>query len=124
MFGIWGYVAAGIAALVIIGGATHYADSIYYNSTINSMKAEKASEDSARTAAALKQFTDIANTMHASALAFTNTQNDLNLKLATISKDLADVQAKTPLPKSCHPDAARLRLLTAAVAAANSAIRH
>ncbi len=121
MLGLWGYVAAGIAAVFIIGGATHYVDSVYYNSTINSMKAKTASDDAARAAAVLKQFTDTANKINASAVSFHTTQADLGTKIDVISKDLENVQAKRPLPVGCKPDSDRLRNLNAAIAAANSA---
>lgn len=116
LLGVWGYVAAAVIAAAASSWAVHEID----NGAYQSLKANYAAEDAARTAAALKQFTDIANTMHKYAGDFNAANTTLGTTLDTISKDLKNVQAKTPLPNSCHPDAGRLRSLTAAVAAANS----
>jgi len=118
--GIWAYAIGGLA-LFIAGTATGgYAVSVYKNSQINGMKAEQALEDKARANAELKQFQDISRQINTAAQDFLKNQTNFGTQIDTITKDLKDVQVKTPLPANCKPGAARMHNLAAAIAAANT----
>ncbi len=122
MFGLYGLLGSAAAALLIGIGATHYADSVYYGGRISTMKADYAAQDAARTNAELKQFQDISKQITTAATDFLSNQGLLGTKIDTITKDLQNVQAKKPLPANCKPDSNRVRVLSSAIAAANSTV--
>lgn len=122
LLGGWqGYAAAAALAALLAAGASYYLTALGYRLTIAQM--EKAQANAAVIAAtrALTQFEADSAAIHGAAIAFGTAQDDLNGKLATISKDFHAAIKAAPLPADCKPDAVRLRQLSAAVAATNSA---
>lgn len=113
----------GVAALtaLLVGGGVWWATSTVYAGRIATIQGEYAKADAARANAVLAKYTADATVIHTAAQSFLAGQGVLSTKIADIQKDLLNVQAKTPLPRGCRPDSARLRILSAAVAAANAA---
>lgn len=114
-------VGVGIVAALIAGSAATWATATIYGARISKMEAAQASSERDLANAALKKFTETAARINLAASGYTAATGDLGKKLDLIQTDLKNVQTKKPLPANCHADADRLRNLTAAVAAANSA---
>lgn len=117
-------VGIGLLAALVAGAAATWATSTIYRARISDMKAVQASHDRDLANAALKRFTETAAQINAAATGYTAAAGDLGKKLDSIQTDLRNVQNKKPLPAGCKPDVDRLRNLTAAVAASNSAAGH
>jgi len=112
----------GGAILILIGtGAGAYGASIYYGGRIAQMERDTAIADKARATADLKQYTDIATQIQAAARDMLKGSGVLNGQMDTIAKDLENVHSKKPLPRDCKPTVDRVRNLSSAIAAANSA---
>lgn len=122
MFGIpWASIITG--GVLLLGGMVVGGEgmAIYKNGVIAGMERDRAVEEKNRTAADLKQFTDISQQIATAAQAFLKTQLNLGTQFDTIQRDLTDARKRKPLPANCRPDAGRVRNLDAAIAAANSA---
>ena len=122
MASVWMYLIAGVSAIAIGAGGMHYADSVYYNGKITQMERDDVRADKARTDAELKQLQDINKQIGEAAQIFLKNQGLLGTQFETITKDLQNVQAKTPLPRDCKPTVDRVRNLSAAIDAANNTI--
>lgn len=75
----------------------------------------------AQTQKDLAQFQGDASRIHDVATKFTGIQFDLGTQFTSLSQDLQNAIKAKPLPPGCLLDPARLRALTGAIAAANTA---
>jgi hypothetical protein len=114
-------IGVGLIASVLAGGATFWLTSQGYKATISQMKADEAKAEAARSNAILAKYQAYAAQISAAAQTYVATQGALDTKIGDIQKGLKSVIAKTPLPRGCKPTADRVRVLTTAVSAANSA---
>lgn len=116
----WKWIAAALGgvALTALGA---YGASLHYRVVISEMQAVAASQRADATALALAQFTADADKIHESADAYTALQAGLDTRFNDISKDFHNAVKSHPLPVDCRADPERLRTLTAAVKAANTA---
>lgn len=120
--GSWqGTLAAAAIVALLTAGATFYLTSLRYRLTIAQMERDKASDGLAAANFALTQFMADADTIHTAATSFGGIRDDLNAQLATISRDFSSATKAHPLPVDCKPDPVRLRALSSAIAATNSA---
>lgn len=88
---------------------------------IADLKRGQAESTATQSKAALDDLISAGKTIHAAAAEFGAIQDTLGGRFDALQKELKDVQQKTPLPVDCKPGADRLRLLKAAVDAANAA---
>lgn len=122
LLGGWrGYVASAAVAALLAGGAACYLTSLGYRLTLAQIERDHANAAVTAANQALTQFETDAAAIHGAAESFGIAQDDLNGKLATISKEFHAAIKATPLPADCKPDAVRLRKLSAAIAATNTA---
>lgn len=110
-----------LTSAALAGIAASFITAMSYRITIANMERDKVSSDLAAANTALQQFTADTNTIHDAAAAFDSVQFSLNKALVTISRDFNSAIKAHPLPVDCKPDAVRLRSLSAAIAATNTA---
>lgn len=111
-------IAASVSALVA-GSASMWATGIYYRSDIAQLKLAAAQAHDANSTEALKQFQDATSKISLAAGNYELIQKNMTTSFDVIIKDFKNVKFKAPLPVDCKPDNERLRVLTAAVTAAN-----
>jgi hypothetical protein len=113
----WKWIASASIAVIL----TWYATSLSYRVTISHMEKEQAENVADGYRATLAMFTADADKVHQAAEQYTTFQTNLDSRFNTISKDFHDAVKTKPLSPDCRPDPVRVRSLTAAVEAANSA---
>lgn len=116
-----GSLACAAIAAVLAASAAVYVTSLGYRITIATMERDTAQGVADANIAALAQFTQDANSIHSAAASFGGIRDDLDAKLSTITRDFRSAIKASPLPVDCKPDAVRLRALSSAIAATNSA---
>lgn len=115
------YVAAGLLSAGLAAAASWYVTSLPYKAEIATMRAERAEQSAADAKAALSQFVRQADNITAAANRLTELERGFDGAFSTFSRDFQHYAQAAPLPPDCKPDAFRLRILSSAVAAANSA---
>lgn len=115
----WIKLAGFLIALGAAAGATHYVDANVYGKQISDIKLADANAKAASIGASLSQLQGFIASMHNADADYNATLGILNQRFAGLEKELHDATLK-PLPADCRPDAGRLRVLTDAVAAANT----
>lgn len=125
--GLWGYVAAAGFAAALSFGATHEIDSLAYGKiiaardlTIANMKTVNAENVASNVAASLAQLQGFISTMNMADANYNAALTAIDKQFAIVESEFKNATQK-PLPVDCKPDAGRLRILTDAVAATNSA---
>lgn len=113
----WKWIASGIGAAAL----SCYLTSLGYRLTISQMERAKADAGLAAANTVLAQFTADADAIHGAAVSFGGIQAELSGKLTTISRNFNVAIKAHPLPADCKPDAVRLRALSGAIAATNTA---
>jgi len=117
--GIWGYVAAAVFAAALSVGATHWIDAKGYGITIANLKADAANQKAANVTAALAQLQGFINKMQNADAGYNGDLANIKKQFAALELEFKNATAK-PLPLDCKPDAGRVRILSAAVAATNA----
>jgi len=117
--GIWGYVAAAVFAAALSVGATHWIDAKGYGITIANLKTDAANQKAANVTAALSQLQGFIDKMHTADAGYSSDLQSIKDAFAALAKDFKNATVK-PLPLDCKPDIGRVRILSAAVAAANA----
>lgn len=112
---------AGAVAFLMGCAFAVWATSIYYKADIADLNAAISEKKAADATASLDQFKSAVDLINVSALNYSNSSLNLNLKMDRIARDLQDVKNKKPLPVDCKPDFERLQSFAASVAAANAA---
>jgi hypothetical protein len=114
-------IGVGALALIIGGVGAGWAVAKIKDAQIDSIQAADAKADADRAKAVLAKFEIDAQRIMVAAQSYALVQGALDLKIGDIQKGLKSVIAKRPLAVGCKPDADRLRVLTDAVTAANTA---
>lgn len=112
-----------LASAAVAAALACYLTSMGYRTTIANMERDRANDGLVAANAALKQFTADADAIHGAAASFGGIRDDLSAKLAIVSRDFNNAIKAHPLPVDCKPDAVRLRALSSAIAATNTAAR-
>lgn len=118
--GVWGYLACGIGASLVVGMAIHKLDANIYSVKISSLKTEIAQKDKDNAETSLKELQTFIGNMNKSATDYENLQTALFGKLDTLAGEFNNAARKNPLPVDCKPDASRLLSLTNSIHAANN----
>lgn len=116
-----GTALSAVIAALLSAGAVYYFTALGYRLTIAQMQRDQARAAVLAANASLQQFAADADSIHTSAAIFTKAQLGLDVTFGKISKDFHAATKAAPLPVDCKPDAVRLRALSSAIAAANSA---
>lgn len=119
--GVYGYlIAAGVSALLAIGG-TRYLDSLIYGKTISRLElaAEKKRADD--NGATLKQLQGFINGIRLSQVNYQTTLDTIAANTKAAANGWKNAIANKPLPLDCLPDPVRLRNVNAAIRATNKA---
>lgn len=117
------YYKAGLAAaaFVAIAGGSYWAG---YSTASERAEARKTASELAQTKEVLNGFIADTKTINAAAGEHQGDVANLARRFTTLSKDLKDAIAASPLPTACPDlDAGRVSVLQAATEAANSAAR-
>lgn len=118
--GIQGYLIAAAIAGLLASGATYY---VVHNADTVKLQAVQLADSKAQTAsvtASLDQLQGFIATMHTADADYNAVLVSLRGQFAALEQEFKNATAK-PLPADCRPDAGRLRVLSAAVDAANKA---
>lgn len=110
-----------IAGAVLIGafGAGWTINGWRKDADIATIQKEQAEAIAKNASAAAEEYATRANDIHESAMMFQKSQAEFSAKIAKISKDLKNAPR---LPDSCKPDTVRVRSLSEAIDATNSAV--
>jgi hypothetical protein len=117
----WVYAGVFLAGAVISGAGTYEVTTAFKDNTIKDLKLAAADKTISDAVGALVQFEGDTKTISDAAKVLGSTQVNLDAKFTALSKDFSDATKAHPLPLDCKPDDVRVRSLSAAVAAANSA---
>lgn len=113
----WKWIASGMVSAI----AAAFITATIYRTTIAHMQRDQAQAALVAANTALAQFTADADAIHGAAVSFGGIQSNLDAKLRTVSKDFNAAIKAHPLPDDCKPDTFRLRSLSDAIAATNTA---
>jgi septal ring factor EnvC (AmiA/AmiB activator) len=119
--GIYGYLAAALLAAIISAGGTYYIVHTANAVTISNLKLQQSQAQTASVTASINKLTGFISSMNEAAAGYQSNLDTINANFADLKKGLSNAIKQTPLPVDCRPDASRLSILTAAVAAANNA---
>lgn len=119
--GFWGYLAAAVVAGALAAGGTYYVTSRSYEVMIADMKASQANAEAASATAALDKLKSYVASMDAAGVAYGKDRDALDAKLDALNKEFHNAIKSSPLPADCRPDDMRVRQLTEAVTATNTA---
>lgn len=117
--GIWGYVAAFAIGTVLATSATY---EIVHNANaveISNLKLDAQTLQTKSVSASLTQLQGFISIMHTAENGYQTALAQINDAFAALEKEFKNATAK-PLPADCRPDAARLRVLSDAIAATNN----
>ncbi len=119
----WIKIGGLILAVSVIFGAGMWVEGKIKDTTIAKLEADALKKAAVDATTVLNQFTADVATMNKAAQDYTNQRLAYDTRFASISKELMNAINKKPLPVGCvlPPDSDRMRALTAAVRAANSA---
>jgi hypothetical protein len=113
---------AGAALALVLGfGSGWQVNGWRLGAEIADLKGDYANEKKDQAESALVDFKEESKKIRAAADDFMAVQSSLDKKVNDIRKDLKHVQATSPLPADCLPDAGRMRILEDAVKAAREA---
>lgn len=122
VIGGWqGYAAAAILSALISIGTTWYLVSLPYKLTISNMQRDAASTKAASIQNALNQLQSFITNMHTASVQYGKDQDALFAAINQLHNEFTKISSLKPLPPDCKPDADRLRILSAAISAANAA---
>lgn len=112
---------AGVAVLML-GSAygAHYVTKAVDDRALAAVQLADSKAQTANVTASLSQLQGFIASMHAADANYNATLADINNSFVVIKKDFNNA-THAALPADCRPDVARLRVLTAAVSAANHA---
>lgn len=116
----WSYL---ISALLSVGASSYVTYTFVHNAnavTIADLKTQAAQQKAANVTAALDQLQGFISQIHLADANFQNTLDAIDGKFSTLKGALDNVAKQKPLPVDCVIDSERLRILTAATAAANA----
>lgn len=116
-----GYVAAGLLAGAVAAGGAWWLCSVIKDKEIADLKLIDSNKDRDAYKAGLEAFQKAAQQIADAAAKYGDDRKRLNEEFAKIERGLRDAMAQNPLPVGCKPDAARMRVNSDAVAAANKA---
>jgi hypothetical protein len=116
-----GYAAVGLVSASLAAGATGYVTALSYRLTIAQMQYRQVEADLREGEAALANFAAQIGRIQNATQALAGVQDGLGRRFDVISRNLQDAIKSHPLPSGCMPDVERMRILNAAVAAANAA---
>ena len=116
-----GYAVLGLLSALLAAGAASYVTAQGYRLTIAQIQRDQASVEQRKSEAALADFAAQVGRIQNAAQALAGLEDGLGNSFEVISKDFRDAIKNHPLPSGCMPGAGRMRALSQAVAAANSA---
>jgi len=116
--GIWGYVAAAGFAAALSVGATYYVVHNANAAEIANLHTAAAETKADNVSAALAQLTGFISNMHNADAGYNSDLASIKNQFAALELEFKNATVK-PLPLDCKPDVGRLRILSAAVTAAN-----
>jgi hypothetical protein len=119
--GVWGYVGAAAIAAALAVPATYWITSRGYQVTIATMQRDQAKAQAASVTASLDKLQSYIASMHQAGVDYGATQATLFARLDSLNREFRNAIKPNPLPADCRPDDVRVRELTAAIEAANTA---
>lgn len=119
---LWIKLAGFALALAAAGYVGHYVTKAVDDRAYSKLELAQSKTETANVAASLTQLQTFISNMHAADDGYNGDVADIKTQFAKLKKDLTNAFLH-PLPVDCKPDAVRLRVLGAAVDAANKAAR-
>lgn len=114
----WIYAGVFVAGMTVAAGATYGAVHTIDTVKLQALQLAQSKAHAADISASLSQLQGFIAAMHSADAGYNVTLDAINSQFAGLKKELAIAVSK-PLPADCRPDVGRLRILTAAVGAAN-----
>ncbi len=112
--------ALGVTTLVAAGGG-FYAGHHWAGDDLQALRAQVAQQHADTATASLKRLQDFIDQMQVASVQYGETRDQLFARMDALKKEFRNAVKAAPLPPGCFPDAGRVRALSEAVTATNSA---
>lgn len=117
--GIWGYVAAAVFAAGLASAGTYFVEHSIEEKKVSDLKTSIANQKADNATQALAQLSSFISRANLASADYSTALDGINARFAALTQGFKDATRK-PLPVDCRPDAGRVSILAAAIAAANA----
>lgn len=118
---LWVKLAGAALALAAVFGSGMWLEAKFKNVQIANLERDAAEQTAVDATASLTQLQKFISNMHGATVEYGNQQDALFAAINKLHADFTKAANLKPLPIDCRPDNERLRILSQAVAATNTA---